>query len=270
MELEDATFSLFHHATDPKHAFRDLDIAKDKVPDFTPSEGIIFGSFDSAKEGLWLLERDAPTPSEKAITDSVPYQQGEYDFSLLDGQRYFDVREIEYQFVIFDADYRFRSSTEHEIKRKLIPQGYQELHDSHIPGYVWRAKCSDVSVEDSVEDSTLIATVTFTAYPYALTENDEGADIWDDVNFDHWIFQYVDFDVNGDRDVNIVNIGSAFVQCGFELTGSVKLSNSILGDVELNQNNYQTTQIVLDPGDNRIHLSGNGHIKFVFKREEML
>lgn len=268
--MEDKTFSTFHHPTDPDYAFRDLDVATSKVPDLLTREGIKFGDFDSAKIGWWLLEREAPTPKEKAITDSVPYQQGEYDFSLLDGQRYFETRTLTFKFVIFDSDYRYRSGAEHEIKRKLLPQGYQSLQDTHIPGYVWNAKCEEVSVEDSAEGSTLIATVTFKAYPYAIAENYEGADVWDDVNFDHWIFQPVKFSVNGEREVNVRNIGSRFIECSFDLDGSVKLESEALGTVELNQDNYQATQIVLDIGDNKIKLSGTGTIAFKFKREEMI
>lgn len=268
--MEDKTFSQFHHPTDPDFPFRDLAIADQDVQDLLTREGIRFGSFDSAKSGLWLLEREAPTPKEKTITDSVPYQQGEYDFSMLDNQRYFEVRTLTYKFIVFDGDYRYRSGAEHEIKRKLVPQGYQNLTDTHMPGYVWRAKCSEVTVEDSADASTLTATVAFTAYPYAITENEEGADIWDDVNFDHWIFQPVKFTVNGEQEVNIRNIGSRFVECAFDLSGAVTLKSDALGTVELNKDNYKSTQIVLDIGDNRIKLSGNGTIAFKFKREEMI
>lgn len=268
--MEDKTFSVFEHPTDPDYPFRDLSITDQDGQDLPINEGITFGDFDSRAQGMWLLEREAPTPKEKAITDSVPYQQGEYDFSMLDNQRYFEVRTLTYKFVIFDTDYRYRSGAEHEIKRTLLPQGYQNLYDTHMPGYVWMAKCSEVTVEDSAEASTLTATLTFTAQPYAITENEEGADIWDDVNFDHWIFQPVKFTVAGDLDVNVQNIGSRFITCGFDLAGAVTLKSDALGTVNLNKDNFQSTQIVLDVGDNKIHLSGNGTITFKFKREEMI
>lgn len=268
--MEDKTFSVFEHPTDPDYPFRDLSITGQDGQDLPINEGITFGDFDSRAQGMWLLEREAPTPKEKAITDSVPYQQGEYDFSMLDNQRYFEVRTLTYKFVIFDTDYRYRSGAEHEIKRMLLPQGYQNLYDTHMPGYVWMAKCSEVTVEDSAEASTLTATLTFTAQPYAITENEEGADIWDDVNFDHWIFQPVKFTVAGDLDVNVQNIGSRFITCGFDLTGAVTLKSAALGTVNLNKDNFRSTQIVLDVGDNKIHLSGNGTITFKFKREEMI
>lgn len=268
--MEDKTFSVFEHPTDPDYPFRDLSITGQDGQDLPINEGITFGDFDSRAQGMWLLEREAPTPKEKTITDSVPYQQGEYDFSMLDNQRYFEVRTLTYKFVVFDTDYRYRSGAEHEIKRMLLPQGYQNLYDTHMPGYVWMAKCSEVTVEDSAEASTLTATLTFTAQPYAITENEEGADIWDDVNFDHWIFQPVKFTVAGDLDVNVQNIGSRFITCGFDLTGAVTLKSAALGTVNLNKDNFRSTQIVLDVGDNKIHLSGNGTITFKFKREEMI
>jgi hypothetical protein len=48
------------------------------------------------------------------------------------------------------------------------------------------------------------------------------------------------------------------------------LKNDSIGEVGLTQGNFKTTTIVLEMGDNKIHLSGNGTIEFQFKREEMI
>ena len=36
------------------------------------TEGLVFGEFDSRELGWWLLERDAPSPSEKVIVETLP------------------------------------------------------------------------------------------------------------------------------------------------------------------------------------------------------
>lgn len=233
-------------------------------------EYIDFAGFNSADSDWWLTERTATTPEEQEITESVPYMQGEYDFSMYDQERFFKIRELTYKFMYFGKIYQERKAYEEELKRQLLPHGYSKLIDSHDPVYCWSAKCTNVEVEDDQDKGTMTATVTFKAYPFAYTNHNEGADYWDDVAFDHWIWQPVRFTVNGNQDVNVRNIGSRPVECSFQLSGSVTLKNDSIGEIGLTQDNYKTTTIVLEMGDNKIHLSGNGTIEFQFKREEMI
>ena len=44
-------------------------------------EYIEFGDFNSRDAGWYLQKREAPTPDEKEIVESIPYMQGELDFS---------------------------------------------------------------------------------------------------------------------------------------------------------------------------------------------
>lgn len=189
---------------------------------------------------------------------------------MYDQERFFKIRELTYKFMYFGKIYQERKAYEEELKRQLLPHGYSKLIDSHDPVYYWSAKCTSVEVEDDQDKGTMTATVTFKAYPFAYTNHNEGTDYWDDVAFDHWIWQPVKFIVNGDQDVNVRNIGSRPVECSFQLSGAVTLKNDSIGEVGLTQDNYKTTTIVLEMGDNKIHLSGNGTIEFQFKREEMI
>ena len=64
-----------------QYRFRDLQPTLRDTFDEIPEEGFAFGDFDSRKAGLFLVERTAPTPEEKEITESVPYMQGVYNVS---------------------------------------------------------------------------------------------------------------------------------------------------------------------------------------------
>lgn len=249
--------------------FRDLpptDVDVDTLPNV---EGFAFAEFDSVKSGWWLTERTAPTPEEQEITESVPYRQGSYDFSMIDNERFFNNREITYKLLYVGEEYHNRKGFEQELKRQLMPHNWGKLVDTHEPVYYWWAKCKSVEVDDSSDNETLEASIVFTAYPYAYTNHNEGADYWDDVFFPHWLWQQVKFSVNGSQDVNVKNIGSRPVLSSFVVTGNIKAKGSF-GEVSLNDSNYKQTQVVLDIGDNKINLSGNGTIEFVFKREEMV
>ena len=233
-------------------------------------ESFTFGEYNSMDNRMFMANREAPTPSEREIVESVPYMQGVYDFSQLNGgERYFDNREIAYQVMLFEQDYPTRKYAEQEIKRQLMPLGIQPLYDSHDNGYHWLGKCKSVTVEDDVEKGTLSCTIVFDCYPFAIYNSAEGSDIWDDVYFPHWVFQNTKYTVSGAQSISLFNIGSRSVECEMVVNGDITVIGDF-GSVELTSGDYQDTQIVLAMGENHLTLSGNGTIEFKFYREEMI
>lgn len=253
-----------------QYRFRDLQPTLRKVVDDKPTEGFVFGDFDTREVGWWLQSREAPTPTENEITESVPYMQGHFDFSMYKGERFFDNREITYKLVIPIGVYSDRKYFEQEIKRQLMPLGIQNLVDTHEDAYYWQGKCKSVEVDDDDEKGLLTATVVFDCYPFAFTNNLEGADVWDDVVFDHWIWQPVKFNVTKSTDITLENIGSRPVPCGFAVTGKVTIKGSFFTTMELDATSGAKADITLPVGKNKINLSGSGTIEFKFRREELI
>lgn len=62
--------------------------------------------------------RTAPTPEEQEITESVPYRQGSYDFSMIDNERFFNNREITYKLLYVGEKYHNRKGFEQELNRQ--------------------------------------------------------------------------------------------------------------------------------------------------------
>lgn len=244
-------------------------ISSDEPNENTIIEGLNFGSFDSREHGLWLITRDAPTPSEREITETVAYMQGVYDFSQFDNERYFDRRTITFKLQAIGQGYSDRKLLEEELKRGLMPLGIQPLYDSHDQGYHWLGKCQSITVEDDQEYQKIVATIVFDCYPFAIYNSAEGSDIWDDVYFPHWIFQETKYSVNGSQSISLFNIGSKSAECELIVTGTVNVSGSF-GILNLTAGNYKDTQLVLAMGENKLNLSGNGTIEFKFYREEMI
>lgn len=253
----------------PDYDFHDLGKYTDEELERQITEGFIFGDYDSRENNMFLISRDAPTPSEKEITESVPYMQGVYDFSTLNFDRYFDNREVTYQVMLFENEYENRKHPEQDIKRSLMKLDIQPLYDTHDQGYHWLGKCKSVTVDDDAEKGTLACTVVFDCYPFAIYNEVEGSDIWDDVYFPHWIFQETKYTVNGSQSISLFNIGSRSVECEMVVTGDITVIGDF-GSVELTSGDYQDTQIVLAMGENHLTLSGNGMIEFRFYREEMI
>lgn len=253
----------------PNYDFHDLGKYTDEELERQITEGFIFGDYDSRENNMFLISRDAPTPSEKEITESVPYMQGVYDFSMLNFDRYFDNREVTYQVMLFENEYENRKRPEQDIKRNLMKLDIQSLYDTHDQGYHWLGKCKSVAVEDDVEKGTLSCTIVFDCYPFAIYNSAEGSDIWDDVYFPHWVFQNTKYTVSGAQSISLFNIGSRSVECEMIVDGDITVIGDF-GSVELTSGDYQDTQIVLVMGENHLTLSGNGTIEFKFYREEMI
>lgn len=253
------------------YEFHDLDPYQgDDVAENTPMSGFTFGGWHSPTKGLFLITRDAPTPSEQEITEAIPYMQGILDFSMLGGQRYFGNREVSFTLELFNEDYPSRSALENATKRALMPFGIQPLYDTHNPGYHWLGKCKSVSVDDDDEEKqTLILTIVFDCYPFAIRDVPEGDDRWNDVIFDSWVFQPVRFDVNGPAQIRLINVADNAITPTIVVTGSLTLSGTF-GTISVEEGTYSDSQISLAIGANYLSVDGTGSLEFQWHEEAML
>lgn len=246
--------------------FRDM-LMDPSIPfEQIPFEGIVFGDFDSRKEGWFLTAREAPTPGEQEVIENVPFRQGNFDFSEYNGDRFFKQREIKYTLMYFgeNGNYADRKSIEQEIKRQLMPQTITELYDTHDTIYHWKGKVKSVEVEDDEKYGTLTATVVFDCYPFAIRNHDEFDDLWDEVYFPHWIFMDKRYEINGKTTVNYHNIGSRMVEVTLKVvSGSVSYGGMTI-------NSGSSKFISVPKGKHDIEFDGNGVIELSAVREEMI
>lgn len=246
--------------------FRDM-LTDETVPfEKIPFEGIIFGDFDSKKEGWFLTAREAPTPEEQEVIENVPFRQGNRDFSEYNGDRFFKQREIKYTLMYFgkSGNYSDRKSIEQDIKRQLMPQTITDLYDTHDEIYHWRGKVKSIEVEDDEKYGTLTAIVVFDCYPFAIRNNDEFSDIWDEVYFPHWIFMDKNYQIEGKTIVRYHNIGSKSVEV------TVKV---VSGTVQYNGENLESGHsktLNVQRGNHDLVFDGNGAIELSATREEMI
>lgn len=236
-------------------------------------ESFTFGEYNSMDNRMFVTQREAPTPSEREIVETVPYMQGVYDFSQLNGQRFYENREITYQVILFEKKYPNRKIAEQEIKRQLMQLGIQNLYDSHDKGYHWSGKCKSVSVDDDEAKGTLSCSIVFDCYPFAISNNLEGSDAWNDVFFPHYFFQKVKYDLGDKQTIYLYNIGSNVVQCGIRVDGGTAVVSgpfSTTNEHEFPEGHYPNATLMLSVGKNEITISGTGTIEFRFYREEMI
>lgn len=114
-----------------------------------------------------VAERKVGKPKKKIVKDSVPYSNVTHDFSAINGEIYWEERELEYVFEII-------ADSAEELEEKKLPfmswimnVMNEKLHDPFIPDYHFLATFADIDEDDSeIEKSTI--TVKFTAYPYMI------------------------------------------------------------------------------------------------------
>lgn len=252
-----------------EYEFRDLLKADDVELEQQINEGFTFGGFDTTQHGWFLMERSAPTPSEKELIESVPYMHGSYDFSVFNEERYFENRELTYKFIMPTDVYENRKMVEQDLKRTLMPIRQSALYDTHDRSYHWLAKVSSIEVLDDSQYNNLTVTVIFSAYPFAIVNDEEGSDIWDDVYFPHWTFLNTKYTVNGAQVVTLINDGSKIIKPKMIVTGTVSVTDRY-STVEMTAGTYTDTKISIYPGSNKLTLDGDGTIRFRYNREEMI
>src|SRR5690625_6786022 len=130
-----------------------------------------------------------------------------YTLSLHDALPIYENRSLTYVFEIKQQDYERRKINQTAIENWLKKDGVAPLYDDHARGYYYMAKCTSVNTDDFY--GGLRVTTTWDAYPFKISELPEGHDIWDEFNFELDASTLNEFQVNGELEVNLFNIGAS-------------------------------------------------------------
>lgn len=133
---------------------------------------IIGGKASYEDFGASLASRAIKQPAKKSIKETVPFSNITYDFSAINGELYWEERELEYIFEML-------ADTPAELETKKIAFANwvmntleEEIFDPFIKDYHF-TRCTfgniEYSDEDNIEKTT--AKVTFTAYPYKVANS---------------------------------------------------------------------------------------------------
>ena len=237
--------------------------------DLEINEYIQFMSFNSKKEKLYLIERNAPTPEEKEILKDIPFKQGVLDFSALLGSRVFKNREIEYVFMLFNTPYERRKIVERNIKQKLMVHPRNKLYDTHDASYYWLGKCKSLEVENGERFNQLKVTITFDCYPYMFGRANYFDDYWDTFSFDDDVANYTKYLINGSLNFQLFNAGSVSVKPEIIVDSRFSVKVNDEDPIVFEAGSKQDYYLSLRPGLNDVHVEGTGTIKFHYRKEVM-
>lgn len=229
--------------------------------------GITFSGKHSYKDyDLTIASRKINTPEKRKITKNVPYMNGDYDFSLLYGDQCYDEREVEYTFNLI-ADSRIALNyRKTEIINWLMNSSKEKLYDDEFPGYYLLAECINSENELLKNDSTI--TCKFKCYPFFISDDYVGNDLWDPFNFEMDYATQNAFVVNGTSSVNIYNPGALNISPQVICSGDMKV---VKGGTNYFFKAGVTTdyRFKLGKGLNNLVITGNGKIEFKFRRETL-
>ena len=141
---------------------------------------------------LTIASRDIGYPEKIKVKYQVPYSNTEQDFSMINGSQNYSQREVTYQFNIAHQRIQTKESM-YNTKTLLVnwlmnSVGKQDLWDDYIDGYHFHGEVeSGPEVQENWIDGTV--DVTFTCYPFMISDFFEGDDIWDTFDFEFGVSQ---------------------------------------------------------------------------------
>lgn len=116
-----------------------------------------------------VAKRVIRQPAKKEIKETVPFSNITHDFTAINGEIYWEERELEYIFEII------AQSPEKLMEMKSAFAGWlmniikQELHDPIIPDYHFIVTYDDMDFDDDEGMEKTTATVSLSAYPYKIS-----------------------------------------------------------------------------------------------------
>lgn len=123
-------------------------------------------SFDDF--GASVAQEKISLPPKKEIKDTVPFSNVTYDFSKINGELYWEQRELEYVFEIIGI-------TPEDLVRKktaflnwVMNVTEENIISPYDPDYHYIGTYSNVSADDDESKEKTTLTVKFAAYPYKI------------------------------------------------------------------------------------------------------
>lgn len=199
-----------------------------------------------------VKERTIKDGKKKEIKDSVPFSNQTYDFSGINGEVYWEEKELEYVFEI-------EANTPEELEEKkiffkswIMNITEQKLYDPFIPNYHFIATFDSIDVDDSeVLKSTI--EVTFKAYPYMIANQPKRQE-----------FTLV---ANETTTLHFTNISSHKITPTIYSTVGITVTVNSTMAYAVSSGLTTSPQFVLEPGAIRLDIkstfNGSGYISFI-------
>lgn len=114
--------------------------------------------------GFMIAKRNISIPKPNKIKESVPYQNGEYDFSLLNGEMTYQNRILSYTFDIAELSTEEMEKEKRKILNWASNVVNEKIYDDYLPEYYFVGSFESSSWTEDFGQGEI--TIEFSVYPY--------------------------------------------------------------------------------------------------------
>jgi hypothetical protein len=204
------------------------------------------------------------------VTVSIPYTNGENDFSSIFGERFFEMRKIEYRFMAVVPSYANRKTIENTLKRELMMSDFTKLYDTHDKDGYWYAKCESVNVDDIHDKNEIAVSVSFIARPFFIVDSDAKQDLWNEMWYPDKYEQKLSFTVKYKKLIHIWNGYDKAISPIINFSGNSGSIRYLNQDFPLTKGRNEFFDFQLLKGVNELELMGDGTFSFRLLGEVMM
>jgi hypothetical protein len=133
---------------------------------------LIFKNKDSAVDfDIYPASKDLTPPKKKRITETVPFMNGEWDFSKIGGKQYYESRICKYEFdIIGNTKEEMNAAARAVINWLTVDCEGESLIDTDLSGFAFTVINADASFAE--EDLQGLLTIEFICEPFMVAHND--------------------------------------------------------------------------------------------------
>lgn len=231
---------------------------------------IFFAGQSSLDFNLEVINpKEITFPEKLKTTQALPFSNTILDISDLYGGQSYSERSIKFTFLVQnhknvskEALYAMWTST---VNWLMAPNQKVALVDDVMTDYYYLAEVQKAPTWDEYTRHGKF-TVEFTCYPFRIYSLLEGNDDWDTFDLDNGFAQDTFFEIEGKRTIILYNVGQALANPQVIVSSNMTVQvNGQLYDFSAGTN--ENSEFVLELGENKLTITGNGTISFEWHKE---
>lgn len=197
---------------------------------------------------LCVGERTISPPNLKRITETVPYMNGEYDFSSINGEIALESRSLSYEFDIAEIT----TEKMEEIKSNFLSWLYSivdtNIFDDYLKNYYFHGSLDKIDWSEDFGKGIITVTFSVDPYMYEINETTEK------------------FEVNNTTDIIIMTNSSHPIIPTISTTSEITIKVND-NSFSIPKGDFKSEDLKLQPGENKISILGNATVSFTYRNE---
>lgn len=135
-------------------------------------DGITINARHSYRDfGLYVKDKKIGLPSKRMIRESVPYRNGYYDFTAMNGAPTWLERSISYTFDVLEENEQAMNRKRDALLNWLMNAHETEIYDDTMPGWHFYGSYDGGEITDDEEASEI--SVSFICYPFRIANTEQ-------------------------------------------------------------------------------------------------